>query len=454
MIELVAMAGDVAVILVSAGIASLVRVGEFALAPSYLFPVILGAILSVNIFRWRQLYALETYAKRARQTVMLVGAQMLVTLILLGIGFGSKTSADFSRIWFGLWMMISSLGLVAWFFVRAAFVRAAQDNGALCDRLLLVGDNERIASFTAWLATRNPRVLKVLGIVSVGGDMPAPVDGCPVRTGMDQLADMAGTLRPDRVVLLFNWREPEIIDRCVALLRSLALDVELMLPRLGHEWIGRPITTLGGLPAMNLMRSPLSRHGRVIKLAADYLLASVMLLALLPLLVVVAVLIKFDSPGPVFYVQRRVGFQGREFSIFKFRTMLAEGESGFRQATRGDPRITRIGRLLRAMSIDELPQLVNVLRGDMSLVGPRPHAVSMNAEYADQIDDYLARHKIKPGITGWAQVNGARGETRTIEDMQRRIVYDLAYVDNWSPWLDMQILLRTASVVLFQRNAY
>jgi len=454
MIEFAAMAGDVVIILAAAIIASQLRFDELELAPNYIFPVFLGAILSVNIFRWRQLYVLETYAKRARQTVMLIGAQLLVTLILLGIGFGSKTSADFSRVWFTLWMTISSVGLIGWFFIRARFVRAVQANGALCDRLLLVGDAERIASFTAWLEVKNSRMLRVLGVVSVGDQLPTPVDGCPVRAGVEHLADLAEALSPDRVVLLFNWREPEIIDRCVTSLRSLALDVELMLPRLGHEWIGRPVATLGGLPAMNLMRSPLSMHGRFIKLVADYLLSSILLLALMPLLTAVALLIKLDSRGPVFYMQRRVGFQGREFSIFKFRTMYADGDDGFRQATRGDPRITRIGRLLRASSIDELPQLLNVLRGDMSLVGPRPHAVCMNAEFAVQIDDYLARHKIKPGITGWAQVNDARGETRSIEDMQRRVAYDLAYVDNCSLWLDVQIMLRTASVVLFHKNAY
>jgi putative colanic acid biosynthesis UDP-glucose lipid carrier transferase len=227
-----------------------------------------------------------------------------------------------------------------------------------------------------------------------------------------------------------------------------------MLPRVGEEWLGRPITALGGLPAMNLMRSPLSVEARVVKRLEDYILASLILLLVSPLMLVVAALIKLDSPGPVFYRQRRTGFQKREFAIFKFRTMRTEAAESFRQATRGDSRVTRIGRLLRASSIDELPQLLNVLRGEMSLVGPRPHEVSMNAEYADQIDDYLVRHKIKPGITGWAQVNGARGETRSLQDMERRLSYDLAYVDNWSLWLDLQILLRTVGVFIFDENAY
>jgi putative colanic acid biosynthesis UDP-glucose lipid carrier transferase len=453
-IEFVAMVGDIAVIMMSAVAAHLFRFGDADMPSNYLFPVVLGAVLSVNVCRWRKLYELETYSKRAQQIVLLLGAQALVTLVLVGLGFGSKTSADFSRLWFLTWVAISTAGLIAWFLLRSTFVRQAQARGLLRDRFLLVGDPERIASFTAWLTQHKPRMLSVLGIVSTGDQLPASVDGCIVRAGVDEVQRLAEELMPDRVVLLFNWREPEIIDRCVNALRSLALDVELMLPRLGEEWLGRPITALGGLPAMNLMRSPLSVEARVVKRLEDYILASFMLLLVSPLMLVVAALIKLDSPGPVFYRQRRTGFQKREFAIFKFRTMRMEASECFKQATRGDSRVTRIGRLLRASSIDELPQLLNVLRGEMSLVGPRPHEVSMNAEYADQIDDYLVRHKIKPGITGWAQVNGARGETRSIQDMERRLSYDLAYVDNWSLWLDLQILLRTVGVFIFDENAY
>jgi Undecaprenyl-phosphate glucose phosphotransferase len=453
-IEFVAIVGDLLIVGVMAALAHLLRFGHLDIPASYLFPIALAAILCANVFRWRRLYELESYGKRAQHLLRLTASLAIVVLVLMGIGFGSKTSADFSRLWFAYWMMLTALGLSVWFVLRSILVQRAQAKGLLRDRLLIVGDAERVNSFGDWFQRRSPRGLSVLGVVTPDGAPALPIQGCRVHQGLDGVARVAEELMPDRVVLMFNWREPQAIDACIRSLRGLALDVELVLPRLGEEWVGRPINPLGELLAMNLMRSPLSEEALFVKRLEDYLFASLLLLATAPVLLLIAVLIKLDSPGPVFYRQRRVGFQKREFAIYKFRTMRSEPAAGFRQATRDDDRVTRLGRFLRASSLDELPQLINVLRGEMSLVGPRPHEVSMNAEYADQIDDYLVRHKIKPGITGWAQVNGARGETRTLKDMELRLSYDLAYVDNWSLWLDLQILLRTAGVFLFQKNAY
>ncbi|MEN3951707.1 undecaprenyl-phosphate glucose phosphotransferase [Iodidimonas sp. SYSU 1G8] len=453
-IEIMAMIGDAVIMLGSAFVAFLIRFGDLDMPSGYLFPVALAIMLSLNIFRWRRLYDIDSYAHRTPQLFRLLGAQAMVATILLAIGFGSKTSADFSRVWFLSWMLIGFVGIALSFLLRAALVRAAQAKGMLRDRVLLVGDPERIGSFMGWLFGKSQRRISVLGVIATEGDSLERSHGCDVYSGLHHLPRLAEDLGPDRVILLFNWREQEDINACVRALRGLALDVELVLPRLGNAWVGRPIKTLDGLLAMNLMRAPLSSEAHLIKRIEDYVLAGILLLLVSPLFLLIAALIKLDSPGPVFYLQKRAGFQKREFSIFKFRTMRVEEAAAFRQATRDDNRVTRIGRILRATSIDELPQLINVLRGDMSLVGPRPHEVSMNADYAGRIDDYLVRHGIKPGITGWAQVNGARGETRTLQDMERRLRYDLAYVDNWSLWLDLQILLRTAGVFLFQKNAY
>jgi undecaprenyl-phosphate galactose phosphotransferase/putative colanic acid biosynthesis UDP-glucose lipid carrier transferase len=184
-------------------------------------------------------------------------------------------------------------------------------------------------------------------------------------------------------------------------------------------------------------------------------LASTLLIALLPLLLLVAVLIKLESPGPVIFSQRRKGFSGREFRIFKFRTMkVLEDGHVIPQTRRNDPRVTRVGRILRATSIDELPQLLNVLRGHMSLVGPRPHAVAHDDGYSKVIAKYAFRQHVKPGLTGWAQVNGFRGETARIELMERRVDCDLWYIKNWSFWLDLRILVLTCFEVLRSRNAY
>jgi undecaprenyl-phosphate galactose phosphotransferase/putative colanic acid biosynthesis UDP-glucose lipid carrier transferase len=181
----------------------------------------------------------------------------------------------------------------------------------------------------------------------------------------------------------------------------------------------------------------------------------VALVALLPLMLITALLIKLDSPGPALFKQKRDGFNQQVFNIYKFRTMhVLEDGPGVKQAIRNDPRVTRLGRWLRKSSIDELPQLFNVIRGDMSLVGPRPHAKCHNSEYEKLIAYYAFRHHVKPGLTGWAQVNGYRGETRRVEQMQRRVEHDLWYINNWSPWLDLRILLQTVVVALWQDTAY
>jgi undecaprenyl-phosphate galactose phosphotransferase/putative colanic acid biosynthesis UDP-glucose lipid carrier transferase len=207
--------------------------------------------------------------------------------------------------------------------------------------------------------------------------------------------------------------------------------------------------------AIEIQRAPLGGSQRFVKRTMDIVLAAVSLLFFLPVMVLTAVAIKLDSPGPVIFRQARKGFNGKQFDIWKFRTMTVQ-ENGHNvvQATRGDSRVTTIGRLLRSSSIDELPQLWNVLKGDMSLIGPRPHALAHDDYFQKIVGDYAHRHHVKPGITGWAQCNGARGATPTIEHISERVKLDLWYINNWSLWLDFQILIKTFFEVLRKRNAY
>jgi putative colanic acid biosynthesis UDP-glucose lipid carrier transferase len=239
-----------------------------------------------------------------------------------------------------------------------------------------------------------------------------------------------------------------MVDR----LRPLPVELWLAATSLGHgvsagnevpHWIG-------GIRCIRLAR-PIEGWARVVKDGMDRLIAAAALVFLAPVLVLVAAAVRLDSKGPIFYRQKRLGIYGQLIEIFKFRTMhidrCDDGSSCLtRQATRGDPRITRVGRLLRRASLDELPQLINVLKGEMSLVGPRPHAVSHDQHYARLIEHYAARQSVKPGITGWAQVNGMRGETETVEKMARRVQYDLEYIGSWSLGLDLTILFRTIFV--------
>ena len=226
-------------------------------------------------------------------------------------------------------------------------------------------------------------------------------------------------------------------------------EISLELPHLGYGEVA-------GIPMLKLSERPLSGWSVFAKGLEDRILGVCLLIAFSPLLIAIALAIKLNSRGPVLFRQKRYGFNNNEFWVLKFRTMRAApaSDKNVEQAKRGDPRITTVGRILRRTSLDELPQLVNVVRGEMSLVGPRPHAVAHNEEYATVINEYLSRHRVKPGITGWAQINGFRGETQTLDLMRQRVQHDLYYIENWSVLFDLRILVMTLFVGFVHRNAY
>ena len=212
---------------------------------------------------------------------------------------------------------------------------------------------------------------------------------------------------------------------------------------------------VNGVPVVGICETPFTGTNDLVKRVSDIVIASIILLLISPILLALALGVKLSSPGPIIFRQRRNGLDGEEIIVYKFRSMKAQDNGPVvRQATKNDPRITHFGAFIRRTSLDELPQFFNVLQGRMSIVGPRPHAVAHNEEYRRLIKAYMVRHKVKPGITGWAQVNGYRGETDTIEKMQARVEYDLEYLRNWSLGLDLQIIVRTIRLVFFDRNAY
>jgi putative colanic acid biosynthesis UDP-glucose lipid carrier transferase len=219
--------------------------------------------------------------------------------------------------------------------------------------------------------------------------------------------------------------------------------------------LNHSVSEIDGLPAIHLSESPLTANpsAAFVKSLIDRFAALCAILVLSPVLIGAAIAVKLSSPGPVLFKQERHGLNGRIFHMWKYRSMRLHDDTEVKQATKGDSRITPVGAFIRKTSIDELPQLFNVLFGDMSLVGPRPHAVQHNDYYTGKIQAYMARHKVKPGMTGWAQVNGSRGETETIEKMKKRLEYDLEYINTWSIWLDVQILLKTP-LALLKDEAY
>jgi Undecaprenyl-phosphate glucose phosphotransferase len=382
-----------------------------------------------------------------------------VTLIcLLMLGFLTQISAYYSRAWIVLFYAATLAALILERFLIVRITAHARAAGLVsAQRIFLIGTGAHVGTFINYYEPWS------LGINIVGCRFLTPVaaDTPPEarRAALDRdLAEAIASVRgvePDAIFLLLPWSATETIERCAAAFLTLPVEIHLGPEQILHKFEDVELSKLGPLASLQLTRLPLSRFEVVQKRLFDLLLAAVALIALTPLLIAVAILIRRDSPGPVFFVQRRFGFNQQPFRIIKFRTMSTLDDGAvIAQAMRDDPRLTRIGRWLRRWNIDEIPQLFNVLAGDMSLVGPRPHALSHDREYEQRISLYARRHNVKPGITGWAQINGFRGATETDDKMRKRVEYDLFYIDNWSLWLDLKIIARTVLSPTAYRNAY
>ena len=277
----------------------------------------------------------------------------------------------------------------------------------------------------------------------------------PILGTIDELPSYAKSHRVDLIYITLPMASQPRIVRLLDQLHDTTASIYFVPDIFLFDLIQARIDTIGGIPVAAVCETPFHGLDGVVKRASDIVLALLILLLISPLLLAIAIGVKLSSPGPVLFRQRRYGLDGREIQVYKFRSMrVTEDGEVIRQATRDDERVTRFGAFLRRYSLDELPQFINVLQGRMSVVGPRPHAVAHSEMYRRLIKGYMIRHKVRPGITGWAQVNGFRGETRTLDRMESRIAYDLAYLRHWSLQLDLWIVLKTVFTVLNDRNAY
>ena len=333
------------------------------------------------------------------------------------------------------------------------------NNGVLGGkRIVVAGDAASVAYVARRLGT-DGRGVEIVGTVRFPAADRTPGDPIDrsreVREAIAAVEEIARSTNLDEIVISMPWSESGSIKAFVEGLAVVPATIHLA-PDASGAWAHHfSPARVGSLPTIKLSRAPLTLKDRILKRGFDLVAGSILLLVALPLFAVIGVLIKCDSAGPVFFRQRRHGFNQGEFRIFKFRTMttLDDGQV-IRQATRNDSRITRMGGFLRRTNLDELPQLINVLAGHMSLVGPRPHALAHNSEFEKKIRLYAKRHNVKPGITGWSQVNGYRGETETLEKMEKRVEFDVFYIDNWSLLLDISILYLTIFSLKSFKNAY
>jgi Undecaprenyl-phosphate glucose phosphotransferase len=407
---------------------------------------VLLAVLTAVLMKLKGLYTPDGLLSLRPQIAPIILNWSGVLLLLLAASFTLKLSEGLSRGW------VLSFAIVAPFFIvyQRFLLRRA---------MLIFLQNGWLKRNKVLLITSSPKTIPTAAYKSpaydVVGTYVLPRGPDDLRSMLRRLVRTSAESNIREIHLAMDWCLWPDTKQALIELRALPLPVRLIADATASEILRYPQQTLCGALSFELQRPPLTTGERAAKRVFDMAVATCVGLALMPILLAISLAVWIDSSGPVLFRQKRGGFNGRTFQIIKFRTMhVMEDGAVIAQASRQDDRFTRIGRWLRRTSIDELPQLINVLRGDMSLVGPRPHALAHDHEYSKLISNYPFRHHVKPGITGWAQVNGFRGETPTVELMKRRVELDLCYVSNWSFWFDLRILLRTALEICRSRNAF
>ena len=391
-----------------------------------------------------------------RRANLLAGMKIWgLTLGFLALcAFLLKIGADFSRVTVLLFAALGALQICLARSVWPVLVRHAVANDvAFVSDVIVVRVVCELTPSAAEPEESGHNVLRRYGLRPIGWSTVNAASADADLAGMvEYVEDQVRRAGGKEIIILTDLAVAPLIHRVVERLRVVPVPVRVVLDADSKQMVARPMTRIGSLALVEYQRAPFSWTERTLKRGLDLAASFTGLILLSPLFVIVAIAIKIDSPGPVLFRQARRGFGGQKFMILKFRSMtVADNGPQIVQASRNDKRVTRVGRLLRRTSIDELPQLWNVFAGEMSIVGPRPHAVAHDDYYLRLIDDYAFRHHAKPGLTGWAQVKGLRGETPQVEDMRARVEKDIWYIDHWSIWLDIVIILRTCVVILGQK---
>lgn len=422
--------------------------------------LVAASFLTVNIFHNLDLYTIAALANLQRQLGrILLGWTAVIALLLLA-AFAVKVSASFSRVWTILWYISALFGFFVTRVVVHEVLRRWAETGRLVRDVAVVGAGEQGRRLIQYLH-RPGRGYRVVGVFDdrKAAHQLGEVAGVPIRGTVDDLLAFSVSQPLDQIVVALPWTGERRIADIMTRLSALPVDIRLAPGLVGFALAHCHYGDIGGLPVLNIFEKPLSEEKLVLKRIEDVAIAATLLVLFSPVMLMVAALIKLDSPGPVFFRQTRFGFNNRPISVWKFRTMYIEDctDAIEAQTLRDDPRVTPIGHWLRRTSIDEMPQLINVLQGTMSVVGPRPHAEGTRAGtvlFEDAVHEYAARHRVKPGLTGWAQVNGWRGETDTLEKIQRRVDHDLYYIEHWSLLFDIKIVLMTILTIMRGRNAW
>ncbi len=423
------------------------RFGDLELPANYrtavlaVFGLTIAVFITTDVYRWRADDGLRRGLER------LVGGWVGIMLALVLLLYATKTGSDFSRQWFAVWATLAFASLVLVRFAAIFLLRALHRRGFLSRRIAIAGAGT-LGQEIAQRFSRAPELgVKVVAFFDDAAELAGKrLAGVAVQGNVDDIKRRVRVDRIDQVWIALPLRASDRVAQLLHELVSMNVKVRFVPDIFGFQLLNHSFTEVCGFPVINVSESPFSGLKGTLKWIEDKVLALLILAIIWPLLLVIAVGVKLSSPGPVLFRQRRGGLDNREIVVWKFRTMAVHDETeiaGVPQARRNDPRVTPFGAFLRRASLDELPQFVNVLVGNMSIVGPRPHPLWLNDFHRDKIPRYMLRSWIKPGITGWAQVCGWRGETDELWKMEMRVQHDLYYIENWSLGFDLYIILLT-----------
>ena len=442
---------------ISAAVYSVYLGDSFQTPWQYCAAVAAAVMFMVSFFGRFGLYDFETIVSWPHKSLTLTLLMGAVLVILAALAFSLKVSEHFSRVWVFSTFVISTVTILVLRGYFLVMLRRAAIGGRFQRRFAVVGAGQQARHLLTYLTGDNAPWRTIVGIFDDRLSRAEPeICGHRVIGNLDDLFAHVRKGSIDSVIIALPWHADDRVISIIQRLRELPVHVYLGSDLISYRFPAHHREMLSSIPVLKVASAPLSGWGAVIKLLEDKLLSAILLILVSPLMLACVIAIKMDSKGPAIFRQKRYGFNNEEIIVLKFRTMYHNNcqEQFFKQATKDDPRITRVGRFLRRTSLDELPQLLNVWQGTMSLVGPRPHPVALNEKFDALIAGYSARHNVKPGITGWAQVNGFRGETEVLEKMKMRIEHDIFYIENWSVLFDLRILAMTALIAWIQKNAY
>ncbi len=435
---------------------------EDVFSSHYLATLGLTGLVAVSIFQLMGLYASRMFSSIPRQVPMVVLGWTIALALVVASVFFTKLGIEFSRGWIALWYVAGAVTLATGRVLLAGATHHWAREGRLYRRTVIYGVNEVAAELVTSLKAADDSDIRIVGLFDDRDDDRVHADHRRPRTprrhrGTHRLQPRKSDRSCHRGPARSQPKNasPTVVKR----LSVLPADIKVPAKATQIRFSPRTYSHVGSVAMIDLHDKPITDWGRVSKLVFDRVIAALALVLLAPVLLAIAAVIKLDSRGPVLFRQKRYGFNNELIEVFKFRSMYTDlcDANATKLVTKEDPRVTPVGRFIRKSSLDELPQLFNVLKGDLSLVGPRPHALSAKAGgrlYDEVVDGYFARHKVKPGITGWAQINGWRGETDTQEKIQKRVEHDLYYIENWSVFFDFYILLKTPLSLIANKNAY